>query len=629
MPNPQEFYQTNITLLSAQSEALGKLITSISAARFAAAVAIAFSGYASIYGSWNLGFVVWVACTSASILAFMALVTFHAKLFKQKEGIDALWKVNSEELRAVEGDLAHIPHGAEFLSEERFSRSRDYALDLDIFGEASLFQRVNRTVTPLGAERLAQHLVTPLSSAEDIRHRHPVIAELSRRTAFRQSWQAAQGRKALSSEEMNALYKWIGEKAYISERKWLQAVMFVLPVTVILCLVWVFFQLQASTIFEIFWLIYFVQFGVNGLFLRRIFREASIMQRTAPLLSVYVRLFKAMRLANAEETFTTSVPKRMVAYSEEAMTAIRTLANLLRYLEFGNSLMGALLLNGTLLWNLHCTLKMEKWRARYGSSISEWLDALGETDALVSLAGYAFNNPNFVTPTILESEQAESQQSSALQPSVMQPSVLLAKGLAHPFLPANTSIRNDISFDDASGRIVVITGANMAGKSTFLRALGLNTVLAMIGLPVCAEEFECSVVKVMTSMRTTDSLERHESYFFAELQRLQMIVQHLKQPDSAPTLVLLDEILRGTNSADKKSGTIGLLRHFIQANTPTVVATHDTDVGVLEQEYPATVRNYCFEGIITDGELSFDYTLRRGAAQNKNATFLMQKMGII
>ena len=243
--------------------------------------------------------------------------------------------------------------------------------------------------------------------------------------------------------------------------------------------------------------------------------------------------------------------------------------------------------------------------------MEEWFDALATMDALCSMANFAFNNQQYILPEISDAKEL----------------VFRASELAHPFLPADETVTNSLTLDSASGGLVVITGANMAGKSTFLRAIGINSVMALVGLPVCAATFEVSICEVLSSMRASDSLEKHESYFYAELKRLQYIVERLRQ--GHPALLLLDEILRGTNSADKKSGTVGLLQQLITLPTLAVIATHDTEIGALESEYPALVRNYCFEGEIQNGHLAFDYTLRRGVANNKNATFLMQQMGIV
>jgi DNA mismatch repair ATPase MutS len=359
-----------------------------------------------------------------------------------------------------------------------------------------------------------------------------------------------------------------------------------------------------------------LQFAFFAVFLRCITTEAALLGRITSLLGVYVRLFGILRehgKSSLRDSPALQEPElaSILALSDQAWNSIRELATTMKYFQMGQSMMGAVVLNGTVFWHLHCVRLLENWRKRHGNEVEQWFDALATMDALCSMAGFAFQHPHFIQPDIVDSEEL----------------VLRASELAHPFLEQDNSVANSLTLDTESGNLVVITGANMAGKSTFLRAIGINAVLALVGLPVCASAFEISLCEVLTSMRTSDSLEKHESYFFAELKRLQWIVERLRGGHRA--LVLLDEILRGTNSADKKSGTVGLLQQLLVLPTLAVVATHDTEIGALESEYPTLVRNYCFEGEIHDGELTFDYLLRRGVANNKNATFLMQQMGIV
>ncbi|TAE24626.1 MAG: hypothetical protein EAZ92_13110 [Candidatus Kapaibacterium sp.] len=614
----QEFYQTNAAKHKTTAEQLQKRINTISVLRFVAALLLFFCAYSCIYGMWNVSSTAWLLSFFTMFAVFAALVTHHARLFKQKEKSDALREVNIREEQALAGDWSSFPHGAEYFTHPALPQANDFALDLDIFGEASLFQRMNRTCTPHGSLRLAEMLTSTLETKSSIEERQTIIAELKERSGFRQEWYAARSSRVLSQNGREGLEKWLYEEPVLKGKIFLKVLMFALPVLFLCSLVFLIFHGEHPFAMKLITVCFIANMLTAAVFLRVIMREATLGERFAPLLGVYVRLLKVVLAANESSPFHTSSPKRVVACAEEATREIQRLSWLLNRFQEGNSLAGAIFLNGTVLWNLHCAAKLEQWRERNKTRTAEWFEAIAEMDALVSLSGFAFNHPHCTNPILQEASSVAQNEA-----------IVRVSGLGHPFLTNESCVRNDLSFDREHGRVCVITGANMAGKSTFLRALGLNTVLAMIGLPVNATHFECSPVQVLTSMRTTDSLERHESYFFAELQRLRMITERVHSPEAAQTLVLLDEVLRGTNSADKKSGTIGLLRRFIAANTPTVIATHDTDVGALEQEFPETVRNYSFEGRIENDELSFDYRLHRGIAANKNATFLLQKMGII
>jgi DNA mismatch repair ATPase MutS len=227
---------------------------------------------------------------------------------------------------------------------------------------------------------------------------------------------------------------------------------------------------------------------------------------------------------------------------------------------------------------------------------------------LSSLGTFAFNHPGFTFPAV----------GSNL--------VLNANALGHPLIDAGENVLNDVLIG-VNGRIFIVTGANMAGKSTFLRAVGVNLVLAMSGSVVNARKMEFPIVGVRSGMRTTDSLKDHQSYFYAELNRLKSIVDELRA--GTPLVLLLDEILKGTNSTDKQAGSVALVQQLLHFPCLAFLATHDLALGKLADEFPQQVCNYRFEAIIEGDKLSFDYRLKEGLAQQMNATFLMKKMGII
>ena len=241
-------------------------------------------------------------------------------------------------------------------------------------------------------------------------------------------------------------------------------------------------------------------------------------------------------------------------------------------------------------------------------------------DALNSLATFAYNHPDYVYPAIYQTKtDADTHKSS---PS---PFRLRAQALGHPLMNRDRCVRNDI---DMAKRpfFIIITGANMAGKSTYLRTVGINYLLACIGAPVCARQMEICPARLITSLRTSDSLNDNESYFFAELKRLKLIIDKLQAGEEL--FIILDEILKGTNSMDKQKGSFALIKQFMTLQANGIIATHDLLLGTLIELFPDNIRNYCFEADITDNELTFSYRLRPGIAQNMNACFLMKKMGI-
>ena len=261
------------------------------------------------------------------------------------------------------------------------------------------------------------------------------------------------------------------------------------------------------------------------------------------------------------------------------------------------------------MFNLHVLVSVESWKKKYSEVIPRWFETLGELDALASLATFAANNPEFIFPLAAEEKF-----------------LFDASDLGHPLIPKGECVTNNISISGWN-QYCIITGANMSGKSTFLRTIGTNYVLAMLGAPVFATRFIFSPVILHSSIRTNDSLARKESFFYAELKRLQTIILELESGQQ--TFILLDEILKGTNSKDKQVGSIALLEQLVKYQSVGLIATHDLILGDLLKDYPENIHNLCFEIQIVNGEMIIDYKLQQGVCKNLNATFLMKKMGIL
>ena len=253
-------------------------------------------------------------------------------------------------------------------------------------------------------------------------------------------------------------------------------------------------------------------------------------------------------------------------------------------------------------------MRIEGWKEQYASELPRWLTAIAHMDALCSLATFAYNHPDYSYPVI-------ATRSFCLR----------AEDMGHPLMNRDKCVRNDIDIEKRPF-FIIITGANMAGKSTYLRTVGINYLLACIGAPTCTRQMELYPARLITSLRTSDSLTDNESYFFAELKRLKLIIDKLQAGEEL--FIILDEILKGTNSTDKQKGSLALIKQFMTLQANGIIATHDLMLGTLAEIFPTDIRNYRFEADITDNELTFSYRLREGVAQNMNACFLMKKMGI-
>ncbi len=264
-------------------------------------------------------------------------------------------------------------------------------------------------------------------------------------------------------------------------------------------------------------------------------------------------------------------------------------------------------------WDLQQVWQLEKWKQQQQQKIHLWFEAVAEQEALSSLANLAFNHPSWVFPVI--------------RPDWF---TLICREAGHPLIAVDKCVTNSFELD-GHPQLAFITGSNMAGKSTFLRTIGTNLVLAMAGAPVFATKFETPVLKLMTSMRVTDNLEESASTFYAELQKLKMILDEVKKHTTVHeerVFLLLDEILRGTNSLDRHTGSEALLKQLIKENAVGVIASHDLSLAELETQFPNAIRNYHFDVTIHGSELSFDYKLKEGVCQTLTATLLMKKRGI-
>jgi DNA mismatch repair ATPase MutS len=346
------------------------------------------------------------------------------------------------------------------------------------------------------------------------------------------------------------------------------------------------------------------QWIILGMYSKKVNQFHEYISRKKSILEKYGRLLHVF----GDEKFKAGILKKLLSRADEADVKVKSLASLVNYLNARLNFMTNLVVNSLLLYDLQCVYRLEKWKHENSVNLTAWLDVISEAEVLCSIGTFAFNNPSFIYPTI--------------SPEL----TLKAEGLGHPLISEKECVVNDLYMGKGQA-VLIITGANMAGKSTFLRTSGVNLVLALAGAPVFAKTFSCPIINLRSGMRTADSLKDHQSYFYAELDRLKSIMDELRS--DKPLLILLDEILKGTNSTDKQTGSIALVKQLLPHPCLAMIATHDIVLGDLENQFPEHIKNYHFEANIENDQLSFDYKLKRGIAQTMNATFLMKKMGII
>jgi DNA mismatch repair ATPase MutS len=530
-------------------------------------------------------------------LVFIVLVRIAVQLNERKALLEKLLFINNNETAVLQYQPNQFNSGSQIVSGD------DHTADLDVFGANSLFHLLNRTTTHHGMDQLAGLLREPLMNREDIEAYQAAIQTLSRQAELRQLITAHGLLHQESEGNLHQIVSWVQTPPILLNRKWINILRFVIP---LINLVLLGYYL-ATDIYYPLVLGILSSWMVIGVFAQRVNRQHSLLGKKQTILEQYAAVLTDFTQV---DTGASALLQREQALASAAHKAIKKLSRLASFFDQRLNFLVNMLLNSFFLYDIQCLRALEQWKAQYRNHFNEWIHCVGMIETLNSLATFAYNFPSFHYPTVLEKSP-----------------VITATALAHPLIPEQKRVANDCHFGQ-NEKLVLVTGSNMSGKTTFLRALGVNLLLARCGAPVCASSFAFTPMHIRSSIRVNDSLQEHTSYFMAELKRLQHIVVHLQQ-SPVPTLVLIDEILRGTNSEDKTHGSEQFIKKLIQYNCLTLFATHDLALSRLEQELPGQVRNYCFESTIQNGELLFDYKLRTGVAKNRNASFLMEKMQII
>lgn len=549
---------------------------------------------------WSDG---WLYISVFAILPFILfvwLVKRHNFWFHRKDFLKKKIVINEQELRAIQYDFSDFEDGEEYIDPGHL-----YTFDLDVFGDHSLFQYINRTSTPVGKQHLADWFNSHLENKEVIEQRQETIRELSTELEYRQQIRLLgllyKGKPADTTE----IKTWAGSPSYYRKHTLLR----IIPVTVsiinLVCISLAFLGiLPASAAAGVF--ISFVIF--SSIFSKGITKLQTTYGEKLQILSTYADQILLTEKKEMHSPMLQQLKAELTSQNQTASQAVRQLSKLMNALDQRSNLLMSTILNGLIFWELRQVMRIEQWKDTHANDLPRWIETIGEIDAYCSLATFAYNHPEYIYPKICS-------QSFHLQ----------AKGLGHPLMDRNKCVRNGIDIDKRPF-FIIITGANMAGKSTYLRTVGVNYLLACIGAPVWAEQMEIYPARLVTSLRTSDSLTDNESYFFAELKRLKLIIDKLEAGEEL--FIILDEILKGTNSMDKQKGSFALIKQFMNMNANGIIATHDLLLGTLIDSFPQNIRNYCFEADITNNELTFSYRMRDGVAQNMNACFLMKKMGI-
>ncbi|MCK7589381.1 DNA mismatch repair protein MutS [Subsaxibacter sp. CAU 1640] len=589
MDTPFSFYKQNQEKYKSEAEKLSKQMTMLSSLRLLIFLLTALGIYFFINH--------WLAPTIIGIIGagiFIYLLSRYSDVKSEKQLKSALENINKTELEILNGHYYSRPKGLEFQDPNHF-----YALDIDLFGRGSFFQFINRTSINEGTALLAEALKA--NDTNDVELRQKAIKELASKPDWRQLYSANASLIEVDTPAIQIIGWLKNHKSFLPRNiQWLPIAFSIGTFAV--------FALFIFKVIDIEFVGYWLLLGlmITGRYLKKINVLSSNTQKVKDTFKQYALLLNQIE----NETFHSELLLKKQDFirneTEKASDIFKKLSKYLDALDNRNNMISAIFGNGYFLVDLKNSYKIERWIATYKDKINDWFEVVSFFDAYNSFGNYAFNHPNYVYPKITDSLN-----------------VINAEQLGHPLLKEEKRIDNDLLIENE--QFFIITGANMAGKSTFLRTVSIHIVMANVGLPVCAASSNYHPVKLITSMRTSDSLTDESSYFFSELTRLKFIVDAIQEESY---FIVLDEILKGTNSTDKAIGSKKFVEKLVALKATGIIATHDLSLCEIENELQE-VKNYYFDAEIINDELHFDYQFKKGVCSNMNASFLLKKMDIV
>ncbi|TWJ04413.1 MutS-like protein [Mucilaginibacter frigoritolerans] len=563
------------------------------------------------FGLFILSICAAIAVDEVGIIGFSlaVLVICFSWLIKKQNHFETLGayyqdikKVNENEITSIESRGNMYNNGAMVNNEKHY-----YASDLDIFGNGSLFQLVNRCATFPGLVKLAGWLNAP-AKKDVIILRQQAISEIANKNDWKLDIQA----HLLFSlkqqrEQIKNLLEYLKIPVELKDEKWLSLYSKIAPWLVFVAIITAIFYVPAR---------YFVPMLMLFNY-RLVSSRSEIVDKTdliagkiGKTLAHFVLAFKSIEGEDWQSAYLKEVSAKIKTGDKDNVShKIQQLSLLINKLNYRLNLLVKFVLNVFCLWDIRQVIAIENWKKNNHQSFETAFDVVAEFEAIISLASLKINNHDWCIPQIADGEGY----------------TIIAKHLAHPLISGDKRVDNDFELDNAF-KIDIITGSNMAGKSTFLRTIGINTVLALCGAPVCASEMKVSVITIITYMRIKDSLNESTSTFKAELDRLQLLLKAVESDDKV--FFLIDEMLRGTNSVDKYRGSKAVIEQLIKKKAVGMVATHDLQIAELEAAHPDYVRNFYFDIKVKDGEMLFDYKIKHGECKTFNASLLLKQIGI-
>lgn len=593
---PDTYYKERILKLREEKSLQKKKLSQIISARIVSFIILLVIISLSIhFQNFNILFI-----TIIPIVAFGFLLKKHQKEKLKFSIIKRKIELNEQEIEALKNNFSEFENGKEFIDSEH-----PFSHDVDLFGEKSLFQYLNRTTSQNSKANFAQFISHFEIDSQEIITRQEACEEMKNKSSWRENFRAFGLLFQTKDEEIKELTSWKFDEINLFQNPVLWKILlwlipiFSITITVLYILGFI------STFFFLLGIL--IPLGIVGSKIKTVNEQHKKITQYLPILTQQSKLSKLIENENFTSKRLREIKNVLIDNNSSATKEINELAFITQQIDNRSNPVFALLMNALFLWDLQYMFQLKKWLTKNQHLLKNWFQAVYDIELYASLGTFKFNNPDFSVPIINNSD------------------VIKAENLAHPLLSKEVRISSDICLNNLQ-EFMIITGANMAGKSTFLRAIATNLILASCGAPTCASKFSYTPIPLFTSMRTSDSLSDNESYFYSELKRLQVIVDTLKK--GGKLFVILDEILKGTNSKDKAEGSKKFVKQLLNYESSGIIATHDLSLCSLKEEFPSNIQTHYFDVEISNDELVFDYKLKPGICSNMNAEFLMKKMGI-
>lgn len=532
---------------------------------------------------------------------FLGLIICHEIFEKKKSLYEKIKLLNEKGLKRINNEWSAFRNrGEEFIDD-----NHEYATDLDIFGNNSLYQWICSAYTYFGKLELAELLRGKSREIEDVKKRQDAINELARKIEWRQKFES-EAVDLKNDNDRLPIIAWLSDGKYpFISNPFYKLICYVPYISLIISLAAILiYKSWAPAV-----IVYSIQLFLFVLLNAKTQNVISLFGESGERLLIYSNIIRFVE----ECMFRSPMLKEKLINlknnkKQTASQSLKQLSSIIHSSDIRFNALVHLLANIVWLWDIKCVIKMENWKKKNGGLIEKWLRTIGEFESLASLSHIRFENESWPFPDIANSSP-----------------LISARSIGHPLIPHEARVTNDFLMNN-NGSAIIITGSNMSGKSTYLRTVGMNYILAFAGAPVCAEEMSCSVIKLYTSMRVKDNIAEHISTFYAELIRIKKIIDTAKQFPN--TFFLIDELFSGTNSIDRHVGAKAVLNALVRSNASGMISTHDLELCSLEEENTTHYINYHFEEYYENDVIKFDYKIKKGGSKTRNAQFLIKMIGI-